>query len=144
MIFRHILSIFELNMTSVSSLSALVESARPGAVRFQNLITNVGITYLSLSVSLSVISTLLIARQLLRHRRALRQIGISDGGFYTRVLVIFVESAALYSICGLIYIPIFATNHNLLDPLSILWSSTAVIQQVYRLWRKLLTIFVLL
>lgn len=90
------------------------------------LISDLGTAFWSISVSLNVISTLLIAGRLLWHQRSLRQIGLQHSNQYTDIVAVLAESAALYSICGLIYIPLFALNLSLQYPFSALFNSAAV------------------
>jgi hypothetical protein len=56
--------------------------------------------------------------------RSLRVTEVGDR--YTDIVAILVESAALYSICGLIYIPLFALNLPLQYPFAALLGSAAV------------------
>jgi hypothetical protein len=90
------------------------------------LVSDFGTAFWSISVSLNVISTLLIAGQLLWHQRSLRQAGLQHSDQYTGIVAVLAESAALYSICGLIYIPLFARNLTLQYPFSALFNSAAV------------------
>jgi len=110
-----------------SSIVLLVETARPGAGFGNPLISKFGTAFWSISVSLNVISTILIAGMLLYHDRKLRRLGFQGNGPYTGIAAVLAESAALYSICGLIYIPLFARNMDLQYPFSPLFISAASI-----------------
>lgn len=110
-----------------SSLALLIETARPGATFGQSLISDFGTAFWSISVSLNVISTLLIAGQLLWHRRSLRRAGLKESDQYLTIAAILAESAALYSVSGLIYIPLFARDLALQYPFSALFNSAASI-----------------
>jgi len=112
-----------------SSIVLLVETARPGAGFGNPLISKFGTAFWSISVSLNVISTILIAGMLLYHDRKLRRLGFQGNGPYTGIAAVLAESAALYSICGLIYIPLFARNMDLQYPFSPLFISAAVSQK---------------
>lgn len=107
-------------------LALLIETAKPGAAYGSPLISQLGTAFWSISVSLNVISTSLIAGQLLWHRRSLQQVGLHQGDKYIGITAILVESAGLYSICGLIYIPLFAQNLPLQYPFSALLNSVTV------------------
>ena len=132
--FQHRVIIIQSIVTVGSSIALIAETAKPGAMFGAKLISEFGIAFWSISVSLNVISTLLIAGQLLWHQRALRRLGIQDNGQYTGVVAVLAESAALYSICGLIYIPLFARNMTLQYPFSPLFLSAAVrIESFYHL-----------
>jgi hypothetical protein len=104
----------------------MIETAKPGAIFGIPLISNLGTAFWSISVSLNVVSTLLIAGQLIWHQRTLRQAGFRHGNQYMTIAAILAESAALYSIAGLIYIPLFARDLTLQYPFSALFNSMAV------------------
>lgn len=58
-----------------------------------------------MTVALNVIITMMICFRLLRSRRKVRAIfGDEHGELYTRVTTMFVESAALYSIWGIMLV----------------------------------------
>lgn len=63
---------------------------------------------------------------LMYHDRKLRRLGFQGSGPYTGIATVLAESAALYSICGLIYIPLFARDSILQYPFSPLFNSAAV------------------
>jgi len=117
--------------TVASSIALLVQVGIPGASFAPGgLISDLGTAFLSLSVSSNIISTLLIAGQLFRHQWALRQTGIQDNGLYTRIFAVIAESAALYSGCGLIYIPLYARNLSSQYAVSALYASLGSITPV--------------
>jgi len=110
-----------------SAIALLIETARPGAVFGMVLISDFGTAFWSISVSLNVISTILIAGYLVWHQRSLRSAGLGQADRYIGIAAILAESAALYSICGLIYIPLFARDLALQYPFSALFNSAASI-----------------
>jgi len=91
------------------------------------LVSDFGTAFWSISVSLNVTSTILIAGQLIWHQRTLRRAGIPQSDQYMSIVAILAESAALYSICGLIYIPLFARDLTLQYPFSALFNAAACI-----------------
>ncbi|KAF5368485.1 hypothetical protein D9758_002230 [Tetrapyrgos nigripes] len=80
------------------------------------IIRNLGVSFHSCSVALNVIATSLIAGKLLYHRHMWKSIGNPDGGEHGRrylsLLAVFAESGAIYTISGLVYIPLYAKNSN--------------------------------
>ena len=113
-----------------TGIGLLIQTAKPGAVFGQANVINFGTPFWSLSVTTNVISTLLIAGRLLYRRRMLRDTtrgyGATQLRMYTSTVAIFAESAALYAICAIIYIPMFAKNITLQYPFSALLGSMSV------------------
>jgi len=71
------------------------------------------LAYLSISVSTNIIYTLLVAGRLLVVRRQMtKALGTEHSKIYTSVASMVVESAALYSIVGVIYIVTFIMHSN--------------------------------
>jgi hypothetical protein len=114
------------NVIVGTSIALLIETAKPGAVFGVKLISNFGTAFWSISVSLNVVSTILIAGMLLWHDKKLRRLGFQGSGPYIGIAAVLAESAALYSVFGLIYIPLFARNLSLQYPFSPLFISAAV------------------
>jgi len=114
-----------------TGIGLLVETAKPGAVFGQAVVINFGTPFWSLSVATNVLATLLIAGRLLYRRRALRDASVGRDAVkyhnYTSSVAIFAESAALYAICALVYIPMFAKNIPLQYPFSALLGSASAI-----------------
>jgi len=114
-----------------TGIGLLVQTAKPGAVFGQANVINFGTPFWSLSVATNVISTLLIAGRLLYRRRMLRDTaggyGATQLRMYTSAVAIFAESAALYAICAIVYIPMFAKNIPLQYPFSSLLGSMSSI-----------------
>jgi hypothetical protein len=64
-----------------------------------------GIPYLSISVSLNVLLTLMISLRLMLHsRRVQRAIGAGEGRMYKTVVTMIIESSALYAVSSLLFI----------------------------------------
>jgi hypothetical protein len=83
----------------------------------------------SLSVSLNVLTTLLVAAKLLAHRRQMLALGVhgvhDSVREYTSVVGILAESAALYAVLGCIYIGLFVHNVPVGDPFSSLFAAAS-------------------
>lgn len=77
-------------------------------------IVSLGVGFHACSVALNVIATSLIAGRLLRQRAVIRGLGGDDGRVYLSLSAVFAESGALYSIAGLVYIPLYAINSPLI------------------------------
>jgi len=108
-----------------SGIGLLVETAKPGAIFGQSVVINFGTPFWSLSVATNILATLLIAGRLLHRRRLLRD--AAKHHMYTSAVAIFAESAALYTICAIVYIPMFAKNIPLQYPFSALLGSASCI-----------------
>ncbi|KAJ7185523.1 hypothetical protein C8R46DRAFT_1060845, partial [Mycena filopes] len=100
-------------------IGLLVELSRPGATFGQVAIINFGTPFWSLSVTTNVSATIFIAGRLTYRRRATHS--------KLFVSAIFAESAALYAIVALIYIPLFARNLALQYPFSALMGTVVTI-----------------
>jgi hypothetical protein len=84
------------------------------------------IAFACLSISLNILATAFITTKLLRQRRYISAAGISSLGSasnssYAFVSAVLVESAAIYTIFGIIYLPFQALGSPLQDPFSILF-----------------------
>ncbi|KAJ7489354.1 hypothetical protein FB451DRAFT_1125682 [Mycena latifolia] len=110
----------------VTGLGLLIETGKPGGTFGAGLVVPFGTAFWSTSVALNVIVTLLISIKLLRQHRRMSSLQVKrTDRSYTDIVAILIESAALYSICGLIYIPLFAINTSLQYPFSALLASAA-------------------
>ena len=70
-------------------------------------------SYLSVSISLNILLTLMIITRLILHRRNFQNsLSTEHGGgrLYTALITMFIESYALYAITLLLYIPSNAAN----------------------------------
>ncbi|KAM5544691.1 hypothetical protein V8D89_001589 [Ganoderma adspersum] len=112
-----------------TGVGLLVETAKPGAAFGQASVIDFGTPFWSLSVSMNVLTTVLIAARLLYRRRALLDSASKRKAraYYSPEVAIFLESAALYAICSIIYIPMFAEDIPLQFPFSALLGSAASI-----------------
>ena len=85
------------------------------------IVANFSGSYFSISLSLNVLLTLMIVARLILHRRNFRKaLGTSDGssGLYTAIIVMLVESYALYAVAYLLYIVFWAIGSQALATLS--------------------------
>ncbi|THH08338.1 hypothetical protein EW146_g9025 [Bondarzewia mesenterica] len=96
------------------SILTIYQSARPGASLWSRTTIAFAVPYWSLSIALNILATLVIAARLLVMMRRIRQsgVGMHHARMYTSITAMVVESAALYSITGLIFIICYARNSN--------------------------------
>jgi hypothetical protein len=105
----------------------LVQISKPHATLGQTAVVNFGTPFWSLSVTTNVLSTILIAGRLMYRRRAMRRNQQEYGRHSpTSISAIFAESAALYAVSALIYIPLFARKLPLQYPFSALLGAVVV------------------
>lgn len=91
-----------------------IESTKPGLSLYNLLPLKYGTSYYVLSVSANVILTILITVQLLIfRRRIIKSQSPEHGREYFSLVTIMVESAALYSGCGIMFIVTYALNNPL-------------------------------
>jgi hypothetical protein len=87
----------------------------------------VGIPWISLSVSLNIIITSMICFRLLRMRASLREMHSPEmSNMYTGIAAMLVESAAVFSILGIGVIVMAARNDPLIFALSHVWTIFSV------------------
>ncbi|KAF8974247.1 hypothetical protein BDZ97DRAFT_1751085 [Flammula alnicola] len=91
-----------------------IESTKPGLSLYNNLPLKYGTSYYVLSVSANVILTIIITVQLLIFRRRIMRTQSPDHGQqYFSLATIMIESAALYSGFGIVFIVTYALNNPL-------------------------------
>ena len=101
-----------LNVCLATGLAGL--ALFPQRVPKSQEIVLLGVGFHACSVALNVIATSLIAGRLLRQRANIRGLGGDDGRLYLTLSAVFAESGALYSVAGLVYIPLYATSSPLI------------------------------
>lgn len=84
----------------------LANTAKPAASLDGSTVINYQTAFYSLSVSLNILCTIFIAARLWAQHRNIKQFRAASSWSYSSVIAIVVESAALYSICGIIYVPL--------------------------------------
>jgi hypothetical protein len=105
---------------SLSCLSATVG----GPIKFTTTL-HVAVPFFGLSVFLNTIASSLVIYRLLAHRRQMRQFGasfLSTSQTYASLSSIFIESAALYTITGLIWFPLQILNSPVVVPVGVLFT----------------------
>jgi hypothetical protein len=105
-----------------SSLTYSLICLKNGLLNFDNLIT-INVVQTALSIVFNALATGLVAGRLLWHRRSLRRAGVVPAvptRIYTDLTSIFIESAGLYTICGVVYLPFVKADSPLVDPFALL------------------------
>lgn len=98
---------------AVLGVLVVFQSARPNASIWSHSTVIVAIPYFCLSLALNALLSLLIASRLLWHRRSvLKSLGPGHTEMYTSIAAMFIESAALYAIVGIVYVICFARGSN--------------------------------
>ncbi|CAL1697608.1 unnamed protein product [Somion occarium] len=94
------------------------EAASPDAGFFSSSTVSFVIPWFSISLSLNIILTAMIVGQMIRCRKRGQAVfGSSYGDHYGSISSIFIESAAIYSICSTILLITYAMNH----PINQIW-----------------------
>ncbi|OCH93795.1 hypothetical protein OBBRIDRAFT_801701, partial [Obba rivulosa] len=106
----------------VIGVALLVATSQPGTHFSTTQVVSLGT-----AVSLNIISTLLNSGRLLYHRYQVRHLGSVSSVIHTSVVMVLVESAAIYSISGLVYIPLSALNTPGQYPLAALFCAVSSI-----------------
>jgi len=93
------------------SILLIWSSAQPDANFFQGRSVSFGVPYVSLTISLNIIVTLLICGRLVAVRNRVRAaLGEEHARTYTNVVSIIVESAAPFTVLGIAYVVSYARN----------------------------------
>lgn len=86
-------------------------SSQPGLSLYSNVPIIYGTCYYALSLGVNVMLTVLIAARLLAYRRKVVSVLAADhGSYYLSLASIFVESAALYTVCALLFLITYAVD----------------------------------
>ena len=82
----------------------------PGITLWSTISINLAIPYWAISIALNVIITACIATKLLYMRYQMRQISVGSGSEYISITSMMIESAAIYTANGLIFLVSYAVN----------------------------------
>ncbi|KAM5537653.1 hypothetical protein V8D89_008731 [Ganoderma adspersum] len=110
-----------------TGIATLVLTSRPNANFQAPYIINSETAFICLSIALNILCTLLIAGRLVVQRQVAKQLGSTGAKAYTSVAVVVVESAALYSLFGIIYIPLMVLQKPVQFPFSSLIGTLTLI-----------------
>ncbi|CAL1714268.1 unnamed protein product [Somion occarium] len=94
-----------------------IDSASPAGY-FSKTTASIALSYFTISLSLNIILTLMIAGRLTAYRRQGQEVlGQTYGKHYTSIATMFIESAALHSLCSFLLLITYALNH----PINQIW-----------------------
>lgn len=89
-----------------------LQSSQPGLSLYSSLPLAYGTTYYSISLGVNIILTILITVRLLIYRkRILETLPPEHAKHYISIVSIIVESAALYSVCAILFLITYAINN---------------------------------
>ncbi|EJD43629.1 hypothetical protein AURDEDRAFT_66393, partial [Auricularia subglabra TFB-10046 SS5] len=108
-----------------TGIGTLYWASQPDGAFGQHEFTQFGTAFWSISVGFNVLSTLLITGKLVHHQRQMAK--LQQHAEYLGLAAIVVESAAIYAVSGLIYIPLFHLNSPRQFAFSALLCSATVI-----------------
>ncbi|TFY81067.1 hypothetical protein EWM64_g2946 [Hericium alpestre] len=112
----------------IMSIFTIIESVAPGSSIFKGDTINYEIPFISLSVSLNIIVTLLISSRLLMMRRQISKLMAPDlANTYTNIIAILVESAAPFTIFGILLVIFLARSSPVEYGIIQLWGTFCVI-----------------
>jgi len=98
-------------LTSVAlSLILIVMLCVPGITLWSTISINLAIPYWAISIALNVLITACIVGRLLYMRYQMRQVIAGTGSEYISITSMMIESAALYTANGLIFLVSYAVN----------------------------------
>lgn len=93
------------------------------------------IPYFVISLSLNVILTLMISGRIWYYQRTIKPaVGEDSGTYYTSIMTIFVESAAIYSVTSILLLVTFILD----NPINQIWLGIAPSVQVSELGGNIL------
>jgi tellurite resistance protein TehA-like permease len=97
--------------------------------QWTSVITNFGLPYFSICLSLNILLTAMIVARLILYSRDVRKaMGSSAGtsGLYKAVITMLIESSALYTAGFLLFFPPWAANSSAADLFSLLLADIQV------------------
>ncbi|KAK7041930.1 hypothetical protein VNI00_008912 [Paramarasmius palmivorus] len=95
------------------SILLIYESALPGANFFRGNAVDFGVPYVALTLSVNIIVTLLICARLLAVRNQMRTLlGPEHATMYTSIVAIMIESAAPFTVLGILYVITYAQHSS--------------------------------
>ncbi|KAI0648776.1 hypothetical protein C8Q79DRAFT_904402 [Trametes meyenii] len=100
----------------------LVNTAKPLADLDQDNIIHLQTAFYCLTISLNILCTLLIAGRLWYQQRLVKDV-TSTPWSYSAIIAVVIESAALYSLCGIVYVPLVIRKLPLQFPITALIGS---------------------
>ncbi|TFY68130.1 hypothetical protein EVG20_g3679 [Dentipellis fragilis] len=113
--------------STAMAISTVVEGALPGASIFVGRSIDFGIAWVSLTVGLNVIVTVLISTRLLMMRNVARSVLSPDmAKMYTSIMAILVESALPFSVLGIGFVVTYAKSSPTEFAFACVWGTFCV------------------
>ena len=81
----------------------MYQTAHPTSIYSHTVGANIGVPYLSISVSLNILLTILIIVRLVMYRRNIRN-AMGGGGLCNAIMTMLTESSALYAVSSILFI----------------------------------------
>ena len=101
----------------------IYRTSQPGSCNRDSVLVDFGLSYLSISLSLDVLLTLMIVVRLALHVRNIRSVvGAPSGltGLYKTVFIMLIESSAIYAASSLLFLGFWGSRSYISDvPLAI-------------------------
>ena len=96
----------------------IYKTSQPNSDILSPVLVDFGLSYLSISVSLNVLLTLMIVIRLVLHSRNIRiAMGAPSGvaGLYRAVVVMLIESSAIYTVSSLLFLGPWGSGNHIAD-----------------------------
>ena len=81
----------------------MYQTAHPTSIYSHAVGANIGVPYLSISVSLNILLTILMIVRLVMYHRNIRN-AVGGGGLYNAIMTMLTESSALYAVSSILFI----------------------------------------
>jgi len=113
-------------------------TAQPGHCIRNSVLVNYGISYLSISLSLNILLTLMIVTRLVLHSRNIRTaMGASSGltGLYKTVVTMLIESSAVFTASSLLFLGFWGSRSHIGEVFSAIYAEAQVCALSPSTWR---------
>jgi len=108
-----VLPVLALLASTALNILTVFQYAQPGASLWSHTTIQFALPFWSFSIGLNMFMSLAIAFRLMQMRRSLTfAIGVEHAKMYTSIASMIVESAALYSVTGMVYLICYARGTN--------------------------------
>lgn len=105
----------------------LVAAFKPGGFFFSGKAVNFGTPYYSITIGMNILLTTLICARLYYLRKQVKNVlGAKNAEMYTSLAAIMIESAAPYTIMGIILLPFYTRGNSLAIAFGQVWSKLTV------------------
>ena len=114
---------------TVTGIMLVHRSLQPNSGVWDPVAIYFGLSYLSISLSLNVLLTLMIVIRLVLHSRNIRAaIGAPSGltGLYKAVVTMLIESSAIYAVSSLLYLGFWGSRSYVAEVFSAILTETQV------------------